>query len=218
MEDPKNPNSITLESIKDKNPNLYNAYKTEEQRVAAEVAKLDTSITKEQKTADAFKELQIAENIRDVDPQGYQNARMNYYTLLKGESWRDEERERIAKAEIEPIVNRYSTQIKESLDEISNQTSTIDAAKGVKDKVLSIKDELQYATTTFQKQLDDLKGAIVMEHKKKEQQKESVSSWFGFILNVLIVLVLITIIVMLLRKFVFKGESKSAYTPPPTTV
>lgn len=199
-----------------KNPSLYDSYLSERTRVEREIETINRDFPKEKQLENAFKDMQTAENVRDVDPQGYQNARIRYYTLLKGETWRDQEKERLSKAEIEPIVNRYSTQIQETLAEISNQTLTIDAARGVKDKVLSIKDELMYATTTFQKQLDDLKSAIVMEHKKKEQQKETTSSWIGFILNVLIVLILIVIIIVLLRKFVFK--SKTVYTPSPTNV
>ena len=199
-----------------KNPSLWESYLSERTRVEKEIATINRDFPKEKQLENAFKDMQAAENVRDIDPQGYQNARITYYTLLKGESWRDQEKERITKAELEPLVNRYSSQIQETLAEISNQTLTIDAARGVKDKVLSIKDELQYATNTFQKQLNDLKSAIVMEHKKKEQQKETVSSWFETILNGLIVLILIVIIVMLLRKFVFKSET--AYTPPPSKV
>lgn len=210
--DPNKP-PLTIDIIKQRNPNLYNSYKAEETRVNAEVAKLQDAISKDQKTMDAFKDLQTAENIRDTDPQGYQTARMRYYTLLKGETWRDEEKARLVKVEIEPLASRYKTDIETNLRQIQDQSATIDAAKGVKDKVLSIKDELQYSTSTFQKQLNNLKDAITMEYRKKQQQKESGISWIGLILNALIVILLITAIVVVARKYFLK----TAYTSTPST-
>jgi len=200
---------ISYEMLKQTNPTLYNSYEAEKNRVNAEIEKLQNSISKEQKTQDAFRELQKAENVRDVDPQGYQTARMNYYTLLKGETWRDEEKARLAKVEIEPLVSRYKTDIETNLQQIQDQSATIDAAKGVKDKVLSIKDELQYSTTTFQKQLNLLKDAITLEYRKNQEKKETGYSWIDPLLNGLIILLLIVGIVVVVRKYFLQ----TAYTP-----
>lgn len=217
-----NPVGATAENIsvggmvafRRKNPSLYDSYLSERTRVEREIETINREFPKEKQLENAFKDMQTAENVRDVDPQGYQNARIRYYTLLKGESWRDQEKERIAKVEIEPLVNKYSNQIRDTLAEISNQTLTIDVAKGVKDNVLSIKDELNYATTTFQKQLTDLKSAIVMEHRKQEQKKEKDTTWVDLLLNVLTVIILIVIVIIIVRKFVMK----TVYTSPPSSV
>lgn len=196
-----------------KNPSLYDSYLSERTRVQNEIATIERNFPKEQQLESAFKDLQTAENIRDTDPQGYQTARIRYYTLLKGETWRDTEKERLAKVEVEPLVSKYQTDIETSLSQIKDQSTTIDVVKGVKDKVLSIKDELQYSTSTFQKQLNLLKDAITMEYRKNQQKKETTISWLGLILNGLIVILLISAVVIVGRKYF----SQSAYTSTPST-
>jgi hypothetical protein len=56
---------------------------------------------------DAFRDLQKAENVRDKSPEAYQVARTAYYTLLKGDTWLNEEKQRIAGAEVAPEVQKY---------------------------------------------------------------------------------------------------------------
>ena len=45
-----------------------------------------------------------------TDPEGYNKARIAYYTLLKGQGWLQQEKQRIAKEELEPILTSYKQQ------------------------------------------------------------------------------------------------------------
>jgi hypothetical protein len=44
------------------------------------------------------------------DPEGYQKARIAYFTLLNGQGWLNTEKQRIATEEVQPVLNNYTTQ------------------------------------------------------------------------------------------------------------
>ena len=47
---------------------------------------------------------------KDTDPEGYEQARIAYYTALNGQGWLAKEKEKIAKDEIKPKISTYTAQ------------------------------------------------------------------------------------------------------------
>lgn len=75
-----------------------------------------------QKTLDGLKAALDAKSAtRDQDPEGYEQARINYYTALKGQGWLAEEKNKIAKRDIEPVVSAYTTEFKNLTEKKKNQ-------------------------------------------------------------------------------------------------
>jgi nitrogen fixation/metabolism regulation signal transduction histidine kinase len=168
------------------------------------------SIEKTKLLQDMFKELQAKENVRDQAPEAYQKARTDYYTLLKGDAWLDEEKKRIADSEAGPKANQYKTTNDLITERINQQQQTYDIIKGVKDKMLSMKDDFQYTTRTFNKQIEELKSQINIERQKYTEEKQISFSWLNTLLNVLIVIVAIYAIIVVARKIY--NRQQSAYT------
>lgn len=50
------------------------------------------------------------EQTKNQDPEGYQQARVAYFTALKGDEWLMAEKERIARDEISPKITEYTSQ------------------------------------------------------------------------------------------------------------
>lgn len=167
-------------------------------------------VAKDVQIADAFRELQIAENVRDKSPQAYQDARIRYYTLVNGETWLAEERERIAKAEVTPKLQEYVSVYDDLNQRSMQQKKTMEVADGVKNKLLSMKDDFELTTGAFAKQLNALKSEIQIEKKAGAFQTAELLSWVGTLLNVLLVLVLIVVAVVLIRRL--RTPPAAAYT------
>jgi len=53
--------------------------------------------------------LDTADENKEQDPAGYEKARIAYYTLLNGQGWLQSEKQRIAKQEVEPLLQSYTT-------------------------------------------------------------------------------------------------------------
>jgi hypothetical protein len=199
---------MTLSQLRTINPDLYNQYKQAQEQFNKEFPIALSKVEKQQQIEDAFKELQSAENVRDQSPQAYQDARIRYYTLVKGKSWINEETERITNSEVAPTIIRYMKSYQDMNTRISQQRQTIDVVNNVTDKVISMKDEFEHTTNVFSKQIDALKNQINIE--KKHRQKEN-KSWMDFLLNVVIVLAGIAAVVVLARRVFFR----KAYTQTP---
>jgi hypothetical protein len=139
--------------------------------------------------------------VRVKSPEAYQAARLRYYTLVKGEDWVDEEKQRVAVAEVAPAVSKYEEAYSDLTNRISQQQKTIDLATSVKDNILSVRDEMRYSANTFAKQIDELRNQINLERKKYEEEKLTSSwTWFDIFLNVLLIFVSIYVIYVLFKK------------------
>ena len=58
---------------------------------------------------------------KDTDPEGYEQARIAYYTELNGQGWLAQEKQRIASEEIAPVMNTYRQQYDSLKGEVKNQ-------------------------------------------------------------------------------------------------
>lgn len=179
----------TLDELKTEDVKVHADFVKEQDRVNNEFNVLYANIEKKKKLSDAFIALQAAENARDTAPDAYRTARTLYYTLLKGEDWKNEEKERISKAEVDPIIVEYKKNRENALSQYNNQHKTVEVVAGLKDKVLSLKDEFKYSVDTFTHQLDKVQTAINMERRGRDTEtKVDPWSWFDLFLNGAIVL------------------------------
>ena len=181
-------------------PVTVTAAATELARANGESAIQLERVGNEQRIRDAFVRLQEAENARDEAPDAYQVARNQYYTLTNGETWLAEERERIARAEVAPMVDRYSSLYTDVSTRIAQQRQTYDVVRAVKDNVLSIKDEIEYSVGTMGKQIEDIKDQINMKRRERRDAPPDVLSWIDILLNAILVILLIIVVIVLYRK------------------
>ena len=66
------------------------------------------------------------------DPDGYEKARIAYYTLLNGQGWLQTEKQRIAKEDVEPVISTYNTKFKALKGEKQSQSIFMNLANGLK--------------------------------------------------------------------------------------
>lgn len=165
---------------------------------------------------DAYKAMQIAENAADQSPEAYQDARVRYYTLLKGDTWKEEEGKRVGKVEAEPVIQSYVQRLTAAQEQNQKQTQTMDVIKGVQDKVLSVKDDLKYSVDTFQKQIRDLQNEILVERHKSTESANTMWTFFDLGLNILLFFLLITLIVVAYRKLFATAQAPTGGTTPMT--
>lgn len=190
-------------------------YQTEIDRFSAAFAVADANVSKVVKIKTAYDALQLAENARDQSPDAYQQARIGYYTLVKGDKWIEEERQRIANVEAQPVINNLVAKHDDLNNRIGQQKSTIEVVNGVKDKVLSVEDDLQYSVSAFQKQIGNVRNQMNMDKKKQIETAAQASSWVDSLLNWLIALTTIIAIFFVARYIIRKRSAFSAPASPP---
>lgn len=200
----------SLQQLQATNPTAYSEFLKEKDRFTNELVILDGKISKETKLRDAFQKLQDAENVRDQVPDAYQQARSTYYTLKDGEKWRETEKERVLKAEVNPIVQKMVDSKNSAMRQYENQRKTVDVVNGLKDKVLSLKDEVKYAADTFKDQISKVENAIQRERKTRTDKPDlNIWDWFDSILNILIVASMLYVLYMMYQKYVERSRLSS---------
>lgn len=143
-------------------------------------------------------------------PDAYQQARSTYYTLKDGERWKEAEKERLLKAEVNPIVQKMVETKNSAMRQYENQRKTVDVVNGLKDKVLSLKDEVKYAADTFKDQISKVENAIQRERKLRTNKPDlNIWDWFDSILNILIVASLLYVMYTMYQKYVERSRLSS---------
>jgi len=189
-------------------------YQTEIDRFTNAMAIADAKIDKSVKLKTAFTSLQDAEAARDQAPDAYQSARIAYYTMVKGEGWIEQEKNRIANVEAQPVVNDYLRQYNELEKKRDQQKSVLEVANAMKNKLLSVQGNMEYSVGAFQKQIGDIKNQINMDKKKQIEEAESTTNWIDTLLNWLIALATIVAIVLLVRYYM----RSRVQSPDPSTM
>jgi hypothetical protein len=200
----------TLQQLQTVNPTAYSEFLREQDRFTNEIVVMDGKLNKDIKLRDAFQKLQDAENVRDQVPDAYQQARSAYYILKEGERWKEIEKERLMKSEVEPIVQKIVNRKNDALRQYETQRKTVDVVNGLKDKVLSLKDEVKYAADTFKDQIHKVENAIQRERKSRSEKPEpSIWDWLDSILNILIVASLLYALYSIYQKYVQRSRLSS---------
>lgn len=210
-------NGADIEDLQKADPQKYIEFASEKDRFEKAVTVVYANIDKKKKIDDAFRDLQAAENARDQSPSAYQAARTAYYTLIKGPEWINEERERVAGSEVAPEVRKYRDAVNAVNVRTQEQQKTIDIVNGIKDRVLSLKDDFRYSVNTFSDQLEKVKIQINMENRSRETEKDTTWSWIDVGLNVLLIAILLYAVYVFARRF-FASTPRRPPPIPTTTI
>ncbi len=193
---------LSLEQLRTASPYYYGLFDAERTRAKGEVAILNEQIGRDTLLADAFRDLQSAENARDRAPDAYQRARIAYYTLLNGDTWLSQERERVARAEVDPIIQKYRNDYVALSSQLNQQTQAYDTMQGIKDKVFRVKDDLSYSADLLMGHVQKIRSQIMLDRRKRESG-EGQPDWYGWVdmtLNILLVVALVAAVWFVFKK------------------
>jgi hypothetical protein len=177
----------------------WNIYENEIKRFSNAIAVTDANIDKQVKINAAFKKLQEAENARGTAPDAYQTARVAYYTLVKGDTWINEEKNRVANAEAQPVINDLIGKYQTIRYRRSQQQAVIDSMNNVKESVISVKDDLGFSVSNFKRQIEDIKNQINKDKREQSVELIKATTWIEVLLNWLIALASLIAIFFLVR-------------------
>lgn len=138
---------------------------------------LNTRIGRDNLVKNAQQTLFDAENGRDQNPDGYQQARVSYYTLLQGDGWLTSEEQRV-RAEVQKEVQSYQDRILSLSKRLDAQSQYSDIIRNTSERVLQAKDDMQFMVDSFAEQLDKIN---VEKEKHVREANERVLSSFGWI-------------------------------------
>lgn len=134
---------------------------------------------------------------KDTDPEGYEKARIAYYTLLKGPGWLRSEKDKIAKDEISQKIIDYTTEYNSLKDQQKSQGVYTDMMK-----VLKLQEQDDSEDNKFlNKQINLIKDkADTLNRLSQLGTSTDYSSWLNTGIDALIVILGLVLLYSLFSK------------------
>ena len=178
----------------------YLRYSAEKTRFHEELAVANVKVD-HQKAVDAAEA-----NMRaTAGTPGAEAAGAAYVALTKDANAQNVLYESQAQAKIDKFLSDYQFLRNQS----HQQQMTLDLVNTVKDKLFTVKDDMEYSVSTFDKQISDIRNQINV-NKTTQQQATDYGKWIGVGLNFAIVLALLFMIFVIGRK----AMGVSSFSPP----
>jgi hypothetical protein len=146
--------------------------------------------------------LDTADENKEQDPAAYEKARIAYYTLLKGQGWLQSEKQRIAKQDVEPLLQSYTTKYNALKSERQSQKVFVNLQS-----LLKSQEESDLADNSFFKQqLEQEKSQTDVLNRLNSLQSGSTSSFSVFryipiLVDFVIFLLALVVMYLMFRKF-----------------
>lgn len=128
--------------------------------------------------------LDLKEETKAQDPEGYEQARIAYYTALNGDSWLISEKDRIAKNEVSPKITEYTNRYNDLKKENSSQKVFVNLMNALKADEANDEENLHYMKKELQSEKD--KAAVLDRLTVLGQPSEPSTNYMPIILDVVL--------------------------------
>lgn len=140
-----------------------------------------------------------------TDPEGYEQARIAYFTQLNGQGWLAEEKQRIANQEISPKVTQYTNQYEQLKSQQQNQQVFLNLMNALKAEESQDETDLAYLEKKANEEKDhaDVLNRLAVLN---ETSAPVATNYWPTILQVAIGILALAIVYLIYSKFsIIKG-------------
>jgi len=197
--------SFSISDLQESHPDQYTRYSAEKTRFTDEMTIAKGQVSHDAEVAAAARALQTVEPGAATDA-----AKARYMELTSSPDTAAYAADRAASAAAQKEVDRFISEYQFLANQSMQQQGTLDLITGVKDKLLTVKDDMEFSVGTFGKQVDDIRNQININKRKREQAMDY-GKWLSMALNVAIVAALLFAI------FVFGRKAFQRSNLPPST-
>lgn len=201
----------------------------------------DAECQKEKDIQQAFQVYTAAQSNPNADPATVSLLRFQYLSLKNGPTWAAQEKARIAKQNVDPIVNKYRQQYQQFDGEYQSSRQLTDIVSALEQKQSNIKNTLEEQMKYIDKSVSEKRSKMDVYNRSIELQQEEESGSlpqlvqsstldplvkyfsefpqsFITVLDVFIAILIFFMLAILYRKFSFFGETltRSGFIPPRT--
>ena len=138
-----------------------------------------------------------------TDPEGYQKARVAYYTELNGPGWLSDEKERIARDEIEPVVSKYRNQYESLKSDSKNRSVFIDLMNMLNADKTASEEDVQYLNKQVQLTSDKADAINRLNKLNEVRSPTRHSSLLELIVNGALIILGIILAFRILKRFIY---------------
>jgi hypothetical protein len=151
-----------------------------------------------------------AATTQDEDATGYEKARIAYFTLLNGPGWLAQEKARIAKQDVEPVLVDYRTRYNAAKGQQQSQSMFTKLMDGLK-----AQEEGDTEDSAFlNKQLNSARDKAITTERMNElggpTVTESVYYYISYLIDLLIALLGLVVLYLVYTRFIKSASPSSS--------
>jgi hypothetical protein len=163
--------------------------------------------------------LDTATDNQDQDPEGYEQARIAYYTLLNGQGWLNSEKQRIATQDVQPVVSSYNTRYNALKGEKQAQSVFVNLADNLKAQENSDKENNAFLKKelTSEKDKADVLSRLNELASGTPYTESSPSQYISIFVDLIIVFLIVVVVYLGYTKFLVPKQSILASVTPTVT-
>ena len=141
---------------------------------------------------------QNAEKTKTSDPEGYEQARIKYFTSKDGQGWLATEKERLAKIEIEPILRDLDSKYESLQSKLKQKKEQQDLINLLKSQEVGDEEETRYIKNELMKEKDKI--GVVHRLTQIGSPLLPMSPWLSITLDVAIACLSLFIVYSIFRR------------------
>lgn len=115
---------------------------------------------KQKDIANAFSAYQAASANKDADPDTYAWAKFQYLSTKNGPEWTAQEKQRLVKTQIDPILKQYQQKFLSVESEYANQRELVDVVEAVEAKQSQMKKAMESQMSEMESAIDEKRSKI----------------------------------------------------------
>jgi hypothetical protein len=195
--------SFSIADLQTSDPDAYTRYSAEQTRFNAARVSADLRVS-HQSSVDAAARDVLAANGNDP------TANMNYAEQTSDPATLSAIYQQIITRDVNEYINQYhflNTQVQQ-------QQQTLDMVNSVKNNIGTVKDDMDYSVTAFEKQIEEIRNQINI-NKKLRAQAMDYGKWITMGLNGLIVIALLYLLFSLGRRTMGRATLPQNPVSPP---
>ena len=136
---------------------------------------------------------------KNTDPEAYEQARINYYTVKDGEGWLRAEKEKKANMVIDPIIAQYQQKYLDMQIAQAKQQAREQARKDIENEQVGDEDDIRFVHNLIQKEHDS--AGVHRRLLELGSTNSSGSSWVPLALDVTIGMLILGVVYYGYRKY-----------------
>jgi hypothetical protein len=115
---------------------------------------------KQKDIANAFSAYQAASSNKEADPETYAWAKFQYLSTKNGPEWTAQEKQRLVKTQIDPLLKQYQQKFISVEGEYAKQRELVDVVEAVEAKQSQMKSSLQSQMSEMDAAIDEKRSKI----------------------------------------------------------
>jgi len=141
-----------------------------------------------------------------TDPEGYEQARIAYFTEVNGQGWLAEEKQRIANDEISPTITQYTNQYEQLKSQQKNQQVFLNLINALKAEQSQDETDLDYLEKKANQEKDQVDVLNRLAVLNQGSEPVTPTNYWPTIVQVVIGILVLVIVYLIYSKFsIIKG-------------